>query len=75
MKIPTIADSHGTREALAVLGLRTLGRSLRERGVRGEGARMALTAVARVFDALLLMRRVGPKHRTLTFVGVEEVTP
>lgn len=51
-----MTEFHGTGEILAALGLRTLGRSLRERGVRGEGARMALTAVARLLDALLLTR-------------------
>lgn len=43
---------------MAALGLDTLGRSLRARGVRGEGARTALNAVARVLDALLLTRFV-----------------
>lgn len=43
---------------MAVLGLDTLGQSLRERGVRGEGARVALTAVARLLGALRLTRYI-----------------
>ncbi|CAM9749611.1 unnamed protein product, partial [Ectocarpus sp. 12 AP-2014] len=46
----------------AVLGLDTLGQSLRERGVRGEGARMALTAVARLLGALRLTRRLAAQQ-------------
>ncbi|CAM9185733.1 unnamed protein product [Ectocarpus sp. 4 AP-2014] len=52
----------GTRETMAVLGLDTLGQSLRERGVRGEGARMALTAVARLLGALRLTRRLAAQQ-------------
>lgn len=44
---------------MRLLGLGTLGRALRERGVRGEGARTALSAVARVFGAMLLTRCVS----------------
>ena len=51
-------DFNSARQTMAMLGLGTLGRSLRERGVRGEGARTALSAVARLFDALLLTRCV-----------------
>ncbi|CAM9632649.1 unnamed protein product [Ectocarpus sp. 6 AP-2014] len=52
----------GTRETMAVLGLDTLGQSLRERGVRGEGARMALTAVARLLGALRLTRHLAAQQ-------------
>lgn len=45
------------------LGLDTLGRALRERGVKGEGARTALTAAARLLNALILTRCVrGLEH-------------
>ncbi|CAM9153012.1 unnamed protein product, partial [Ectocarpus sp. 8 AP-2014] len=47
---------------MAVLGLDTLGQSLRERGVRGEGARMALTAVARLLGALRLTRHLAARQ-------------
>lgn len=50
---------------MAVLGLATLGRSLRERGVKGEGARTALTAVVRLLNALFLTRcALGLRHDT-----------
>ncbi|CAB1111236.1 unnamed protein product [Ectocarpus sp. CCAP 1310/34] len=56
------SEPDGTRETMAVLGLDTLGQSLRERGVRGEGARMALTAVARLLGALRLTRRLAAQQ-------------
>ncbi len=58
---------------MRLLGLGTLGRALRERGVRGEGARTALGAVARVFDALLLTRCVSRTNmRSSAFRGTAE---
>ncbi|CAM9572880.1 unnamed protein product, partial [Scytosiphon promiscuus] len=58
----TAEGSEGTGDMVAVLGLDTLGRSLRARGVRGEGARTALSAVARVLHALILTRGLAAQQ-------------
>lgn len=57
-QIYTMTDSGSTGDIMAVLGLNTLGRALRERGVKGEGARTALAVVARLLNALILTRCV-----------------
>ena len=64
--------SNAGDDFIASFGLETLGKSLRELGVSGEGAKMVLEAAVRMFDTVLLVRweNIGRAFAPSCFVAI-----